>query len=258
MTLTELFGATDISTVVLFCVKTTSDRKLITELAAMRLEKNTSGKMVSKKSMNLLINQPAYVIPENEGIKQVTEEEASNLFGDILVSTDEKPVLMCAFNAQLELSVVSKLLRGKKLNVQFLDALTICRDRYPGPYSVLDALNHYNAAEEIRTGEIEKELALNSVLGLGVLIGCMGQERNDVLSYINLIGMEKDRTTPGKPRRGIVYCEQTPVTDEMAPIEKSLPQLISNAPADRLVALPNGAYLVSIDDTKRNNTKARG
>ena len=79
MTLTELFGATDISTVVLFCVKTTSDRKLITELAAMRLEKNTSGKMVSKKSMNLLINQPAYVIPENEGIKQVTEEEASNL-----------------------------------------------------------------------------------------------------------------------------------------------------------------------------------
>ena len=120
---------------------------------------------------------------QNEGVSEekVAEDLKRSISGD---------TLMIAHNTQFDLSFVYYLLKrhfpdeadGIVRKADWLDTLTVLKDRKDYPHKLVDAVNHYNVEK------VNFHRAIDDTKALYYVTQAMIDERDDLDKYINLFG----------------------------------------------------------------------
>ncbi|MEG1945347.1 MAG: 3'-5' exonuclease [Oscillospiraceae bacterium] len=214
--------------IVFFDTETTGlypKRDRIIEIAAVRVEKKEAVKVT--EVMNAYIRLPENKsIPEKitelTGIKDsdllehgVSEEEAAAAFAEIIAG---EHVVLAAHNAQFDLSFVRYFLRGKTFGkLDFLDTLTVFRDRHAYPHKLSDAIAAYGI-EDVQNSHS----AADDVIALTAVARAMDAERNDLDKYLNIFGFLARFGKPEPAIAGVTYLPQSN-GNVMVPEEHTLP-----------------------------------
>lgn len=210
--------------VVFFDTETTgldADTCQIIELAAIRVEKEESGKF-RKAEADVFIRLPeGQKIPEKivelTGITDemleaegVTEAEAAAIFTD-MIRNDKGPVLLVAHNAQFDLLFVRAMLwrhvgDGEEMYEasDYLDSLTVYKDRRPYPHKLENAITAYKLEDKVQN----THRAIDDVKALLQVVGAMEKERADLLTYVNLFGYNPKFGVNGPRIDGVTYWPQ--------------------------------------------------
>ena len=195
----------DTENVVLFDTETTgfdSETDHITEFAAIKVTR------AGQESYRTFVRLPEGVsIPENlVAMTGITDEMcASGISTDDLRSQFlellDRKTLLIAYNAQFDASFLTRL-TGEALRVDYLDSLTVYRDRARAPHRLSDAIAHY------RVYGRNSPRAMDDAEALLEVTKAMEAEKNDLLSYINRFGYKAKYGIGGKQIEGITYFEQ--------------------------------------------------
>lgn len=211
--------------VVFFDTETTgldSDTCQIIELAAIRVEQNDDGTLRIADSCDLFVKLPeGQKIPErvveltgitdemleNEGI---TEERAASYFADI-ITNKAGPVLLVAHNAQFDLLFTRKMLwkytwDGVEMfdSADYLDTLTVFKDRRPYPHKLTRAIVAYKLQDKVQNSH----RAIDDVVALFEVAKAMDKERADLLTYVNIFGYNPKYGVSGQRLAGVTYWPQ--------------------------------------------------
>ena len=118
--------------------------------------------------------------------------------------------LMIAHNCQFDLSFVYFLLKrhypdevdGIVENLDWLDTLTVLKDRKEFPHQLIHAVNHYGIAE------VNFHRAIDDTKALFDVTQAMVRERPDLEEYINIFGYNPKYGVSGPKFRFIEYKRQ--------------------------------------------------
>lgn len=109
---------------------------------------------------------------------------------DVISEINIEPTLWIAHNAQFDLSFVrSTYTRNDRdfddafKNSDFLDTLTVYRDRAAKPHKLANAIEHYECK-----GVENSHRAIDDVKALWAVVRAMSKERNDLALYTNVFG----------------------------------------------------------------------
>lgn len=217
--------------VVLFDTETTgldakSDR--IIELAAIRIEQTPSGGLRLAGKMDNFVRLPeGQRIPEKvvelTGITDeileregVRPDKAADSFAKLLTG---RRILVGAHNAQFDLLFVRELLRGKKIaRLDFLDTVTVYKDRRPYPHKLANAILAYDLEDKVKNSH----RAIDDVLALLEVVKAMDEEREDLATYVNLFGFNPKYGVSGARIVGVRY-EPQEFNNKMTRPEQTLP-----------------------------------
>lgn len=208
--------------VVFFDTETTgldADTCQIIELAAIRVEKVEDGKF-RQVAADMFIRLPeGQKIPEKivelTGITDemleaegVTEAEAAGVFVR-MIGRDKGPVLLVAHNAQFDLLFVQAMLARHYWpdilrNDDFLDSLTVYKDRRPYPHKLANAIAAYKLEDKVQN----THRAIDDVKALLQVVGAMEKERADLLNYVNVFGYNPKYGVSGRRIDGVTYWPQ--------------------------------------------------
>lgn len=184
----------------------------ITEFAAIKI--NREG---AEEEFTTFVKLPeGTTVPEKIiAITGITDEMCNSGIpgGELyhrLISLMEGKTLLVAYNLQFDASFLlalspdrtdeTALLPNKKLD--YLDALTVYRDRAEAPHKLSDAIQHYNVSGK------NSHRAIEDAMGLMEVTKAMAAEKDDLLSYINRFGYKAKYGISGKHIDGIKYFEQ--------------------------------------------------
>ena len=231
--------------VVFFDTETTgleADTCQIIELAAIRYERgHFSGALYQASACDLFVKLPAgQKIPEKivelTGITDdrleadgVSEAEAAAAFANML-RRDKGPVLMVAHNAQFDLLFAREMLArhgcGAWLlrNADYLDSLTVYKDRRPYPHKLANAIDAYKLQDKVQNSH----RAIDDVEALFEVVKAMDNERADLLTYVNLFGYNPRYGVSGCRIPGVTYWPQRFNNYMQAP-SYTLPGLVRRA-----------------------------
>jgi len=212
------------ATVVFFDTETTglnADTCQIIELAASVVKKTDNGYHVPRGA-DLLVKLPeGETLPEKivelTGITDKylrqngwSEEYVANTFSD-MIRNDDGPVLLVAHNAQFDLLFVRALLRRHNARglelleaADYLDSLTVYKDRRPYPHKLVNAIDDYGLRGKVKNSH----RALDDVVALCEVVKAMDKERSDLLGYVNLFGYNPKYGVSGYEINGITYWPQ--------------------------------------------------
>lgn len=237
----ELAGLFDrYKNIVLFDTETTGlnfDNDRIIELAAIKLTRNERGKLVTECEVDEFIALPEGqkldpFITELTGITDemlvsygITYEAASEIFYSLIC---DGPTLLVAHNAQFDLMFARKLLRGRKFScpLDFLDTLTVYKDRRPFPHKLKNAIEAYNLEGKVQNSH----RAIDDVKALLEVLVAMDLERPDLLMYINLFGFNPKYGLSGVKIRGVRYVPQS-YHDRKTLVEETLYSYLKAVPS---------------------------
>ena len=215
----ELAGLFDrYKNIVVFDTETTGlnfDKDQIIELAAVKLTRDDRGNLVFEREIDEFIRlldgqklDPFIVnltgitdeMLEKDGI---TYSEASDIFYSLI---SDAPTLLVAHNAQFDLMFVRRLLKGKKFThaLDFLDSLTVYKDRRPFPHKLQNAIEAYGLEGKVQNSH----RAIDDVKALVEVLIAMDMERTDLHLYINLFGFNAKYGISGCKIRGVHYLPQ--------------------------------------------------
>ena len=190
--------------VVIFDTETTGlniDLDQVIELAAIRVEQNADGHPVITDRLDQFIRLPyGKFVPEKivnlTGITdKMLEEEgvpyyvATANFVNML-NSQKGPVLLVAHGAQFDLSFLRKQFTFSSHSmeqleaVDYLDTLTVFKDRRPYPHKLEDAIVAYKLQDKVQNSH----RAIDDVKALLEVLLAMDNERADLLTYVNLFG----------------------------------------------------------------------
>lgn len=221
--------------VVLFDTETTgldakSDR--IIELAAIRIEQTPTGGLRLAGKMDNFVRLPeGQRIPEKvvelTGITDeileregVRPEKAADSFAKLLAG---RRILVGAHNAQFDLLFVRELLRGKKIaRLDFLDTVTVYKDRRPYPHKLANAILAYDLEDKVKNSH----RAIDDVLALLEVVKAMDEEREDLATYVNLFGFNPKYGVSGARIVGVRY-EPQEFNNKMTRPEQTLPAKVA-------------------------------
>lgn len=179
-----------------------SETDYITEFAAIKVTQS------GRESFRTFVQLPDGVsIPEKlVAMTGITDEMcASGISRDelktLLLSLIDKKALLVAYNTQFDASFLTRLMGGP-LDVDYLDALTVYRDRAAAPHKLCDAIEHY------RVYGRNSHRAMDDADALLEVTKAMAAEKNDLLSYVNRFGYKGKYGIGGKQIDGITYFEQ--------------------------------------------------
>ena len=193
----------------------TNDR--IIELAAVVVPK--SDPLADEIHFDALIKQDKPIPPtivELTGISNkmletgITEIEALKEFGGYIKGR----TLLIAYNAQFNLKFMAHAIYRNKdalpglmtafNNCDYLDPLTIYRDRHAFPHKLCDAIEMYSLSDVVKNSHraIDNCLALQKVLEKEKL------ERDDIEKYINLFGYNPKYGLDKELFKKVRYMEQ--------------------------------------------------
>lgn len=209
----------------------------IIELAAVKIIKNERGKVVFAEEMDEFIRLPEgkTLDPFVVNLTGITDEmllekgislaEASRLFFEM---SCDGPTLLVAHNAQFDLMFTRKLLRGCKFGctVDFLDTLTVYKDRRPYPHKLKDAITAYNLDGKVQNSH----RAIDDVKALVEVLMAMDCERPDLEQYINLFGFNPKYGISGEKIRGVHYVPQS-FHDKKTLVEETLYSYLRKVPS---------------------------
>lgn len=180
----------------------------ITEFAAIRIR--ADGTVLSDR---FFVRLPEGVtIPEElVQITGITDEMCSTgidrreMYERFRSLLDPKTLLI-AYNAQFDVSFLHRLARecGEDFpDLDYLDALTVYRERASAPHRLSDAIVHYQVDGKNSHRAMEDAQALMEVTG------AMAAEKDDLLSYVNLFGYREKYGVNGKRIEGVRYYPHT-------------------------------------------------
>ncbi len=215
----ELAGLFDkYKNIVVFDTETTGlnfENDRIIELAAVKLIKGERGKVMFQSELDEFIALPdgqtldPFIVKltgitdkmlKNNGISY---EQAAQKFVSLF---NDGPTLLVAHNAQFDLMFIRKLLRGYRFEypLDFLDSLTVYKDRRPYPHKLENAIIEYKLEGKVQNSH----RAIDDVKALCEVLMCMDIERPDLLMYINLFGFNAKYGISGCKIKGVRYVPQ--------------------------------------------------
>lgn len=228
--------------VIFFDVETTGfspDKDRIIELAALKIEQTEEGTLKNAGQIDLFVKLPEkQKIPtkikeltritdqmlETEGM---TEAEAARAFSALLISKGS--VLLVAHHAQFDISFLQRMLdrhssdpKVTALNgIDFLDSLTVYKDRRAYPHKLADAIADYKL-----TGKVQNShRAIDDVLALFEVCKAMDAERADLIEYVNMFGYNPKYGVTERRISGINYWPQN-YANYIQPSNRTLPAKI--------------------------------
>lgn len=133
--------------------------------------------------------------------------------------------VMIAHNAQFDLSFVYFLLKrhypleadALVKNVDWIDTVTILKDRKKYPHKLVDAVHYYEI------DDVNYHRAIDDTKALYEVTLAMKKERNDLGEYINLFGYNP-KYGPGHFRFPFIEYKSQPFRQGLAPAERILPR----------------------------------
>ena len=117
--------------------------------------------------------------------------------------------LLMAYNAHFDLSFLyymllrdgdPTILKGKDK----LDLLTVYRDRRPFPHRLSSAIEAYGLSGQV----VNSHSAIDDVIATVAVMDKMVEERDDLLSYVNLFGYIPQYGVEGRPIGSVTYKPQ--------------------------------------------------
>lgn len=205
----------------------------VIEIAAIRYEME-NGVYTKKEDMDMLIRLPeGQKIPEKiVELTHITDEmlakdgvdgeTAANRFCDMM--SYEKTILV-AHNAQFDINFVAFMIlrncptRIALMNqIDYLDSLTICKDRKAYPHKLEDMIRCYDI------DAVNSHRAIDDVDALAKLFFALEKERDDVYEYVNVFGYNPKYGLKGKKFSKIRYLSQ-PYRDNMVTADHILPKI---------------------------------
>lgn len=228
----------------------------IIELAAIGVRRGAKGEPEIWREMDVYCRLPdGQKIPEKivelTGITDqmlaeqgITEDEMAEQFAEIITGEygkdlfeNLKDTLLVAHNAQFDLNFTGYLyilqMAHDKEGPQFrrwlhefndadyLDTLTIYKDRAAYPHKPANAIEHYGLQDSV----VNSHRAVDDVKALMEVAKAMGRERNDLLNYINIFGYNQKYGVSGRQLKKVTYAAQ-PFRNEIAPPDQTLPELL--------------------------------
>ena len=213
--------------IVFFDVETTGLDPLvdrITEIAAIRIERPIFSDIYQEtKKLNVLVKLPeGQKIPEEivrlTGItdemletRGVSESIAARMFHSVIFP-EKGPVLLVAHNAHFDLRFVGCMFDRQEhalamafFAADYLDSKTVFRDRKACRHSLSDAIKAYALSEMAQNSH----RALDDARALLLVCAAMAAERDDLLSYVNLFGVNPEYGIQGAPLLKVMYRPQT-------------------------------------------------
>ena len=183
------------------------DNDQIIELAALRVERTATGGLRIAGKMDTFIKLPeGESLPENiVSLTGITDDrlqsegvQPSKAASQIAKLMQNGPALMIAHNAQFDACFLCGLLRGQKVGrIDWLDSLTVYKDRRAYPHKLANAIIAYDL-----TGKVQNShRAIDDVLALF-------DEREDLGSYVNLFGYNPKYGVSGRRIVGVRYEPQ--------------------------------------------------
>lgn len=153
------------------------------------------------------------------------EEDLIQCFKDLC--SDGGPVLLVAHNAQFDLGFIAQtMIRHKDIpalhafnSADYLDTLTVYKDRASYPNKLKDAITHYGLDGKVQN----THRAIDDAKALQAVCDAMEAERDDLLQYINTFGYNPKYGISGKRFKKIRYQAQDP-TFMMRKPEEILPK----------------------------------
>lgn len=235
--------------VVFFDTETTgldADTCQIIELAMIRVEKDADTKISrATNRCDMFVKLPeGQKIPEKivelTGITDdmlvaegFTETEAATAFA-YMIRNDKGPVLLVAHNAQFDLLFVREMLKRHDSkwaqlldNSDYLDSLTVYKDRRAYPHKLADAIAAYKLEDKVQN----THRAIDDVKALLQVVGAMEKERADLLTYVNVFGYNTKYGISGPRIDGVTYWPQQ-FSNHIKEPSLTLPGLIRRAKYD--------------------------
>lgn len=186
----------------------------IIELAALRVERTATGGLRIAGKMDTFIKLPeGETLPENiVSLTGITDERLQTegmqpvkAAGQIAKLMQNGPTLMIAHNAQFDACFLRELLRGfKPGHLDWLDSLTVYKDRRPYPHKLANAILAYELEDKVQNSH----RAIDDVLALFEVLKAMDEERDDLGSYVNLFGYNPKYGVSGRRITGVRYEPQ--------------------------------------------------
>ena len=126
--------------------------------------------------------------------------------GQIAKLMQNGPTLMIAHNAQFDACFLRGLLRGQKVGrIDWLDSLTVYKDRRAYPHKLANAIIAYDLTDKVQNSH----RAIDDVLALFEVLKAMDDEREDLGSYVNLFGYNPKYGVSGRRIVGVRYEPQS-------------------------------------------------
>lgn len=202
----------------------------IIELAALRIDKGIGVPVVSMQ-LDEFVKLPFGVklsshITELTGItNQMLEENGISLntamrkflsmvYGERGQGEKEYRALLIAHNAQFDAMFLRRALSSYMsrkqiqdlgIHFNFLDTLTIYRDRHAYPHRLENAIYTYGLQDRVKNSH----RAIDDVLALWEVVQAMEKEQDNLEQYVNLFGYNPKYGISGTPLRGITYFPQS-------------------------------------------------
>lgn len=185
----------------------------VIELAAIRVEADGAGGLRIAQQMDAYIRMPdgerlPGKITELTGITDallaregISSERAA---GQFYTMVRDGGTVIAAYNAQFDLLFLRELLRGRRVTADFLDILTIYKDRRPYPHKLGNAIEAYGLQDKVRN----THRAIGDVMAAFEVLKAMEDERNDLRAYINIFGFNPKYGRQGSGIKGVRYYAQ--------------------------------------------------
>ena len=233
--MTDLFSK--YGAVVFFDTETTrldAETCRVIELAAIRMEQDVAGKLYIQDKMDMFVKLPdGECIPpkitELTGITDIQLKENGNTENEVLERFAKMlgngPAVLVAYNAQFDLAFMrAAYLRHETIDMDsflkadYLDSLTVYRDRRPYPHKLMDAITAYKLDRKVQNSH----RAIDDVEALFEVCKAMCQERDNLLTYVNIFGFNPKYGISGRKMEKVKYFSQD-VTHSMQ-LGRTLPE----------------------------------
>jgi len=203
----------------------------IIELAATKVSLDINGDMIIEKEIDDFI-----ALPEGESLPRkiveltgitdhilrnegISKDSAAKRFLELV----DEETLLVAHNAQFDALFLLSLLNDYSIpGFDYLDTLTIFKDRHAYPHKLSDAITAYGLNEKV----FNSHRAIDDVKALIEVLKMMQKERNDIHTYINIFGYNPKYGVSGKKIPGIQYAAHS-FNNYMTEEGKTLPALLN-------------------------------
>jgi DNA polymerase-3 subunit epsilon len=140
-----------------------------------------------------------------------SEEMAIGMFAEKMMVGK---TLLVAHNAQFDLNFLgAAYVKHRKelpdllkafFEADYLDSLTVFRDRKPAPHKLLDAIKKYGLEGKVQNSH----RAIDDTRALYEVVRKMAEERDDLHEYINIFGYDPRYEISGKTLKKVEYLAQ--------------------------------------------------
>lgn len=187
----------------------------IIELAMLRVGNSASGFEILDEYDEFIRLSPGRILPEKisqltgitplmletQGVEKVQAAAALEEMFSV-----EKP-LVVAYNTQFDMCFLYYFLAkygnpAVLRNIKMLDAMTVYKDRRPFPHKLC------NAIEEYRVDAVNSHRAIDDTRAAFKLLMAMGEEKDDLINYINLFGYSPKYGVSGSKISSVTYKPQ--------------------------------------------------